>query len=90
MSLSEQEQEALNKDFKIGDVVEFAACPGTLFEITDGDSPFWNLERLGGPELPDNYYEACFGVKRPDTSVVIETILHHSNPMEVLAIMARE
>ena len=89
-SLPDHVKNALDKEFEVGDVVAFNACPDTLFEITDGGSPFWNLEHLYGPELPDNYYKTCFGVDRPDTASVIETVLFQPNEMYVLAVMSQD
>jgi len=82
--------EVFNPDFSIEDVVEFAACPGILFEIVGGESPFWELKHFGGPPMPSNYHKACFGEDPPHMQPVIETVLVHSNPMEVLAIMASD
>ena len=77
-------------EFKLDDYVEFPGCPGPLFQISGGESPFWMLEHVGGPRLPDNYWKAMFGTDPPKTSSVIETVIAHVPGMKVLAIMADE
>lgn len=77
-------------EFKLEDYVEFPACPGTLFQIVGGESPFWELKHVAGPKLSDNYHEAYFNVKPPELAPVIDLVLAHVPDMVVLAIMASE
>jgi hypothetical protein len=78
---------SLEKGFRVGGLVEFAACSGTYFEIVGGESPFWDLKHFAGPALPKNYHETCFN---EDGRMVIETVLMQPNAMEVLATVSRD
>lgn len=73
------------RPFQDNDVVEFRGMPGTFWEVTLADGDYLDIEHLCGPELTDHEHLLLFGVKRPDSSVVLASVMRLANEMEVLA-----